>query len=195
MIHFAAYAYVGESMTDPGKYFRNNVAGTINLLDAMVAAGVRDLVFSSTCATYGEPRRGSDLREPSPESGQRLRRDQAGRRARCCAGTARPRPPLRGAALLQRRRRRSRWRHRRGPLPGDAPHPAGDRGGAWSRRAAVDLRNRLPDARRHGGAGLHPRPRSGRGAPAGAGHAGEGTATPTSLHLNLGTGRAARCER
>jgi len=56
VIHFAAYAYVGESMTDPGKYFRNNVAGTINLLDAMVDAGVRDLVFSSTCATYGEPR-------------------------------------------------------------------------------------------------------------------------------------------
>ena len=56
VIHFAAYAYVGESMTDPGKYFRNNVAGTINLLDAMVAVGVRDLVFSSTCATYGEPR-------------------------------------------------------------------------------------------------------------------------------------------
>jgi UDP-glucose-4-epimerase GalE len=55
VIHFAAYAYVGESMTDPGKYFRNNVAGTINLLDAMVAVGVRDLVFSSTCATYGEP--------------------------------------------------------------------------------------------------------------------------------------------
>ncbi|HEY4393695.1 MAG TPA: UDP-glucose 4-epimerase GalE [Polyangia bacterium] len=55
VIHFAAYAYVGESMTDPGKYFRNNVAGTINLLDAMVATGVRDVVFSSTCATYGEP--------------------------------------------------------------------------------------------------------------------------------------------
>jgi UDP-arabinose 4-epimerase len=57
VIHFAAYAYVGESMTDPGKYFRNNVAGTINLLDAMVAAGVRDVVFSSTCATYGDPER------------------------------------------------------------------------------------------------------------------------------------------
>ncbi len=57
VIHFAAYAYVGESMTDPGKYYRNNVAGTINLLDAMVAARVRDVVFSSTCATYGEPER------------------------------------------------------------------------------------------------------------------------------------------
>jgi UDP-glucose-4-epimerase GalE len=55
VIHFAAYAYVGESMTDPGKYFRNNVSGTINLLDAMVKTGVRDIVFSSTCATYGEP--------------------------------------------------------------------------------------------------------------------------------------------
>jgi UDP-arabinose 4-epimerase len=55
VIHFAAYTYVGESMTDPGKYFRNNVAGTINLLDAMVATGVRDVVFSSTAAVYGEP--------------------------------------------------------------------------------------------------------------------------------------------
>jgi UDP-arabinose 4-epimerase len=55
VIHFAAYTYVGESMTDPGKYFRNNVAGTINLLDAMVATGVRDIVFSSTAAIYGVP--------------------------------------------------------------------------------------------------------------------------------------------
>ena len=55
VIHFAAYAYVGESVTNPRKYFRNNVAGTLSLLDAMVDAGVRDVVFSSTCATYGEP--------------------------------------------------------------------------------------------------------------------------------------------
>jgi UDP-arabinose 4-epimerase len=55
VVHFAAYAYVGESVTNPRKYFRNNVAGTINLLDAMIDAGVRDIVFSSTCATYGEP--------------------------------------------------------------------------------------------------------------------------------------------
>ena len=55
VIHFAAYAYVGESMQDPGMYFRNNVAGTRNLLAAMVEAGVKDLVFSSTCATYGQP--------------------------------------------------------------------------------------------------------------------------------------------
>lgn len=55
VVHFAAYAYVGESVTNPRKYFRNNVAGTLNLLDAMVDAGVRDIVFSSTCAVYGEP--------------------------------------------------------------------------------------------------------------------------------------------
>jgi UDP-glucose-4-epimerase GalE len=56
VIHFAAYAYVGESVAHPRKYFRNNVVSTLNLLDAMVDAGVRDIVFSSTCATYGEPR-------------------------------------------------------------------------------------------------------------------------------------------
>ena len=55
VIHFAAYAYVGESVTNPRKYFHNNVGNTLNLLDAMVDAGVRDIVFSSTCATYGEP--------------------------------------------------------------------------------------------------------------------------------------------
>ena len=55
VIHFAAYAYVGESMADPGKYFRNNVANTLNLLEAMRAAGVGRIVFSSTCATYGVP--------------------------------------------------------------------------------------------------------------------------------------------
>ncbi|MES1204438.1 MAG: UDP-glucose 4-epimerase GalE [Pseudomonadota bacterium] len=57
VIHFAAYTYVGESVTNPRKYFRNNVANTMNLLDAMVDNGVRDIVFSSTCATYGDPLR------------------------------------------------------------------------------------------------------------------------------------------
>ena len=57
IIHFAACALVGESMTDPAKYFRNNVASGLNLLDAAVAQGVRKFVFSSTCATYGPPDR------------------------------------------------------------------------------------------------------------------------------------------
>ena len=55
IIHFAAYALVGESMVAPSKYFRNNVANGINLLDAAVEARVRKFVFSSTCATYGPP--------------------------------------------------------------------------------------------------------------------------------------------
>ncbi len=55
VIHFAASALVGESMTDPGKYFRNNTLGTFNLIEAMRAAGVGTIVFSSTCATYGNP--------------------------------------------------------------------------------------------------------------------------------------------
>ncbi len=57
IIHFAAHALVGESMTNPGKYFRNNVGSGINLLDGAVEAGVKKFVFSSTCATYGPPDR------------------------------------------------------------------------------------------------------------------------------------------
>jgi UDP-glucose 4-epimerase len=55
VMHFSAYAYVGESVTDPAKYYRNNVLGTLSLLEAMLAAGVNKFVFSSTCATYGVP--------------------------------------------------------------------------------------------------------------------------------------------
>lgn len=57
VMHFAAYTYVGESVDQPEKYYRNNVANTLNLLDAMVEHGVRFLVFSSTCAVYGNPNR------------------------------------------------------------------------------------------------------------------------------------------
>lgn len=57
IIHFAAHALVGESMSNPGKYFGNNVANGLNLLNAALAAGVRKFVFSSTCATYGMPDR------------------------------------------------------------------------------------------------------------------------------------------
>lgn len=53
--HFAAFAYVGESVDNPAIYYRNNCVGTLNLLDAMVAYGVAPILFSSTCATYGNP--------------------------------------------------------------------------------------------------------------------------------------------
>ncbi len=55
VMHFAAYAYVGESVTDPMKYYFNNVAATLHLLRCMIGSGVKKFVFSSTCATYGIP--------------------------------------------------------------------------------------------------------------------------------------------
>jgi UDP-arabinose 4-epimerase len=57
VMHFAALAYVGESVTAPGRYYDVNVNGTRVLLDAMLRAGVRTIVFSSSCAIYGEPKR------------------------------------------------------------------------------------------------------------------------------------------
>ena len=55
VMHFAAFAYVGESVTDPRKYYKNNLVATLRLLEAMLDNGVKKFVFSSTCATYGEP--------------------------------------------------------------------------------------------------------------------------------------------
>ncbi len=55
VMHFAAYAYVGESVSAPDKYYRNNVIGTLTLLEAMKDASINKFVFSSTCATYGVP--------------------------------------------------------------------------------------------------------------------------------------------
>ncbi|HEV2397261.1 MAG TPA: UDP-glucose 4-epimerase GalE [Candidatus Sulfotelmatobacter sp.] len=55
IMHFAARAYVGESVTDPRRYFRNNVDGGLSLLNAALDAGVKKIIFSSTCAVYGEP--------------------------------------------------------------------------------------------------------------------------------------------
>jgi len=57
VIHLAAFAYVGESMTQPERYFDNNVKRSLALLDAVIQAGVRHVVFSSSCATYGTPER------------------------------------------------------------------------------------------------------------------------------------------
>lgn len=56
VMHFAAYIAVGESVKEPDKYYRNNVASTLNLLEAMLSAGINKFVFSSTCAVYGMPK-------------------------------------------------------------------------------------------------------------------------------------------
>ena len=55
VMHFAACALVGESVVEPAKYYRNNVSATIELLEAMRRCDVKKIVFSSTCATYGQP--------------------------------------------------------------------------------------------------------------------------------------------
>lgn len=55
IFHFAAFAYVGESVEKPAMYYQNNVVNTIHLLDMMLQYEVKNIVFSSTCATYGNP--------------------------------------------------------------------------------------------------------------------------------------------
>lgn len=65
VMHFSAFAYVGESVTEPAKYYANNVANTLNLLEAMRTAGVKRFIFSSSCAVYGEPAR-LPMRESLP---------------------------------------------------------------------------------------------------------------------------------
>ena len=67
VIHFAAFAYVGESIQSPLMYYRNNVGGTMSLLRAMAAEGLARLVFSSTCATYGTPEV-NPIREDMPQN-------------------------------------------------------------------------------------------------------------------------------
>lgn len=67
VMHFAAFTYVGESMTEPAKYMKNNVVNAIALLDAMRAENVSRIVFSSTCATYGDPVR-VPLAEDHPQA-------------------------------------------------------------------------------------------------------------------------------
>ncbi|WP_209427589.1 UDP-glucose 4-epimerase GalE [Pararhodobacter sp. SW119] len=66
VVHFAAFSLVGEAMADPGKYWRNNVVGSLGLIEAALAADCRSIVFSSTCATYGE-HDGVTLDEGSPQ--------------------------------------------------------------------------------------------------------------------------------
>jgi UDP-glucose 4-epimerase len=66
VLHFAARSLVGESETVPERYFANNVSGTLALLESMMATGVRGLVFSSTCAVYGEPTEPGPVAETTP---------------------------------------------------------------------------------------------------------------------------------
>ncbi len=67
IMHFAAFAYVGKSVTDPGKYYRNNTAGALTLMEAARDHGIQRFVFSSSCATYGMPER-LPIREDAPQN-------------------------------------------------------------------------------------------------------------------------------
>lgn len=67
VMHFAAYCYVGESVMKPAKYYQNNVANTINLLDVMIKKNITNFIFSSSCATYGEPTE-SPITEQHPQN-------------------------------------------------------------------------------------------------------------------------------
>ena len=84
VLHFAAYAYVGESVTDPGKYYRNNTAAPLVLLEAMRRHDCKRFIFSSTCGTYGNPEY-MPLDEKHPQ-----RADQPLRNEQVDAGTHPP---------------------------------------------------------------------------------------------------------
>ena len=90
VLHFAALAYVGEFVGNPAWYFRNNVASTTNLLEAMAQTGLDKLVFSSTCAVYGTPAQVPISREHAHQPDQPVRRKQAAGRDGCCRGSATP---------------------------------------------------------------------------------------------------------
>ena len=165
VVHFAALSLVAESVEYPERYWRGNVVGALNLLDAMRAAGVPRLVFSSTAATYGEPdgrpdhrghaepRRSTRTATPSSTI-DRMLADEA--RAHGLAAVSLRYFNVAGAS---------------GPLGEDhTPEthliPLVLQAAAGQARERRDLRHRLPDAGRHGGARLHPRRRPRPRAPA-----------------------------
>ena len=142
VMHFAAYAYVGESVHEPLRYYENNTGGACELLQAMGDAGTPRFVFSSTCATYGEPPETQiPIRETCPRSHQPLRLVEAH------GGThaARPRRSVGRRDALRVRpfdtstsRGRIRGQDRGGPPTGDASDPDLP-GGATSRREALTI--------------------------------------------------------
>ncbi len=105
VLHFAALALVGESVEHPELYYRTNVTGTLNLLEAMVAHDVPRLVFSSTCAVYGQPDEVPIPETRAAAAAERLRRLEARGRPPDRRLLRRLRDRRGQPALLQRRRR------------------------------------------------------------------------------------------
>ena len=161
-MHFAANALVGESMTNPKKYFHNNFVNALKLADAAVECGVKKFVFSSTCATYGPPDKipmTEDLPQrpinPYGESKLMFEKALALVSADLQAGVHR-------VPLFQRRRRERKIRrtssHRNAPDSERAVRRA------RPKAAVRDFRHGLSDARRHLHPRLHPHQGSGAGA-------------------------------
>ena len=145
IIHFAASIVVPDSVRDPLGYYRNNTMNTCALLDAAIEAGVRQVIFSSTAAVYGnaeECRAARGRADGADLALRHLEADVGDHAARRRQGA---RPALRHPALLQCRRRRSARPHR----PVDAGRDPSDqgrlRGGARQAAEDVGLRHRLSD--------------------------------------------------
>ena len=154
VLHFAALALVAESVEHPERYHRGNFVATLNLLDAMRAAGCKRLVFSSTCAVYGEP-----AEVPMPET---LRADPvnaygASKLAvdRMISDECRAHG-LGAVSLRYFNVAGASGDARRGPLARDPPHPARAAGRRRQARPRLGVRHRLRHARRHRRARLHP---------------------------------------
>ena len=149
VLHFAASAYVGESVADPQKYYENNVGGSLSLLRAMLEAGCRTLVFSSTCAIYGEPAE-IPIGETTPQNPvnpygaskamvERILRDY--QRAHEISAIALRYFNASGADPEVRGRRAAR--------SGNPSHPKGDDGNPGSYPGFCGVRDRLSHPRRH----------------------------------------------
>ena len=166
VLHCAAKSLVGESMTSPGLYYRNNVAGGVALLEAMRETGVTRIVFSSTAAVYGEPRRvpiaEADRTEPINPYGATKLAFEGAMRWFCAAHDFK--------AISLRYFNVAGATQRNGEVHDPETHliPIVLRVAAGRGEPRPDLRPGLPDPRRHLHPRLPPRHRHGRRAPAGA---------------------------
>ena len=155
VLHFAALSLVAESVEYPERYYRGNVVGALNLLDAMRANDVKRIVFSSTAATYGEP--DVDLiTEDEPNKPVNTYGNSKLAIDRMLADEARAHG-LAAVSLRYFNVAGASGALGEDHAPRDAPDPARAPGRGGQARERRDLRHRLPDARRDGGARLHPR--------------------------------------
>ncbi len=178
---------------DPLGYYANNTMNTCALLDTAIKAGVRQFIFSSTAAVYGNAEHGAGARGCADRADLALRHLEADVGDHAARRRQGARPALRRAALFQRRRRRSETAHR----PVDAARDASDqgrlRGRARQARQARRVRHRLSDAGRHLRARLHPCQRS-RARAFGGARAICGAAAPARRSI-AATATAPRCSK